>query len=167
MPLVARAFALARFALWIQLARSHASFHSMRRIEDCDSDLVLHRAGLSGELERLAGRLVRPDSKVKLVCNARWSWGCVSASDSSGRTIWIADAHRDMCRSLSVSAFTTTTRPASTSQLFSVPVHPDCSVKCTYRPGQLKMSGGVTACIALASAGGGDGSFFIAKRALP
>jgi hypothetical protein len=23
-----------------------------------------------------------------------WSWGCVSAVDSSGRTIWIADAHR-------------------------------------------------------------------------
>jgi hypothetical protein len=24
---------------------------------------------------------------------AGWSWGCVSAIDSSGRTIWIADAH--------------------------------------------------------------------------
>jgi hypothetical protein len=24
-----------------------------------------------------------------------WSWGCVSAVDSQGRTIWIADAHRD------------------------------------------------------------------------
>jgi hypothetical protein len=24
-----------------------------------------------------------------------WSWGCVSALDSCGRTIWIADAHRD------------------------------------------------------------------------
>ena len=24
-----------------------------------------------------------------------WSWGCVSAVDSKGRTIWIADAHRD------------------------------------------------------------------------
>ena len=23
-----------------------------------------------------------------------WSWGCVSAIDSDGRTIWIADAHR-------------------------------------------------------------------------
>jgi len=22
-----------------------------------------------------------------------WSWGCVSAIDSNGRTIWIADAH--------------------------------------------------------------------------
>ena len=26
---------------------------------------------------------------------ARWSWGCVSAIDSRGRTIFIADAHRD------------------------------------------------------------------------
>ena len=24
-----------------------------------------------------------------------WSWGCVSAVDSEGRAIWIADAHRD------------------------------------------------------------------------
>jgi len=26
---------------------------------------------------------------------ARWSWGCVSAINSKGRTIWIVDAHRD------------------------------------------------------------------------
>ena len=25
---------------------------------------------------------------------AGWSWGCVSAIDSNGRTIWIPDAHR-------------------------------------------------------------------------
>ena len=25
---------------------------------------------------------------------AGWSWGCVSAIDCNGRTIWIADAHR-------------------------------------------------------------------------
>jgi hypothetical protein len=25
---------------------------------------------------------------------AGWSWGCVSAIDSKGRTIWIKDAHR-------------------------------------------------------------------------
>ncbi len=25
---------------------------------------------------------------------AGWSWGCVSAVDCEGRTIWIADAHR-------------------------------------------------------------------------
>jgi len=26
---------------------------------------------------------------------AGWSWGCVSAIDRHGQTIWIADAHRD------------------------------------------------------------------------
>ena len=26
---------------------------------------------------------------------AGWSWGCVSAIDSKGRTIWIVDAHCD------------------------------------------------------------------------
>jgi len=26
---------------------------------------------------------------------AGWSWGCVSAIDANGRTIWIAVAHRD------------------------------------------------------------------------
>ena len=25
---------------------------------------------------------------------ARWNWGSISAIDSNGRTIWIADAHR-------------------------------------------------------------------------
>ena len=26
---------------------------------------------------------------------AGWSWGCVSTINSYGRTVWIADAHRD------------------------------------------------------------------------
>jgi hypothetical protein len=26
---------------------------------------------------------------------AGWSWGCVSAVESNGRTIFVADAHRD------------------------------------------------------------------------
>jgi hypothetical protein len=26
---------------------------------------------------------------------AGWTWGCVATVDSNGRTIWIADAHRD------------------------------------------------------------------------
>jgi hypothetical protein len=28
------------------------------------------------------------------VSQSGWSWGCVSALDSTGRTIWIVDAHR-------------------------------------------------------------------------
>ena len=26
---------------------------------------------------------------------AGWTWGCVATVDAQGRTIWIADAHRD------------------------------------------------------------------------
>ena len=35
---------------------------------------------------------------------AGWSWGYVSAVDSKGRTIWIADAHRDNGKRFIVSA---------------------------------------------------------------
>jgi hypothetical protein len=35
---------------------------------------------------------------------AGWSWGCVSAIDSNGRTIWIAGAHRDNGKRLVVHA---------------------------------------------------------------
>jgi len=28
------------------------------------------------------------------ISKAGWSWGCVSALDAQGRTIWIVDAHR-------------------------------------------------------------------------
>jgi hypothetical protein len=31
----------------------------------------------------------------KRLSKAGWSWGCVSAIDSAGQTIWIVDAHRD------------------------------------------------------------------------
>ncbi len=35
---------------------------------------------------------------------AGWSWRCVSAIDANGRTIWIADAHRDDGKRLVVRA---------------------------------------------------------------
>jgi hypothetical protein len=35
---------------------------------------------------------------------AWFCWGCVSAIDSNGRTIWIADAHRDDGKRLVVRA---------------------------------------------------------------
>ena len=34
------------------------------------------------------------EARARCIVNAGWSWGCVSAIDSSGRTIWIVDAHR-------------------------------------------------------------------------
>ena len=35
------------------------------------------------------------DNIADNLSKAGFSWGCVSAIDSRGRTIWIADAHRD------------------------------------------------------------------------
>jgi hypothetical protein len=35
------------------------------------------------------------EARARCIVNAGWSWGCVLAIDSNGRTIWIADAHRD------------------------------------------------------------------------
>jgi hypothetical protein len=50
-------------------------------------------------LSELAHVLVRFDHVASFIIadnrsKAGWSWGCVSAVDSSGRTIFIADAHR-------------------------------------------------------------------------
>jgi hypothetical protein len=40
-----------------------------------------------------------PDKNWEIIADnlskAGWSWGCVSALNCNGRTIWIADAHRD------------------------------------------------------------------------
>ena len=41
-------------------------------------------------LLRVAARLIADN-----LSKAGWSWGCVSAVDAQGRTIWIADAHPD------------------------------------------------------------------------
>ncbi len=57
-----------------------------------ESDLVRSSGSFAGgpdEREVLEGRIA--DNLKK----AGWSLGYVSAIDSSGRTIWIADAHRD------------------------------------------------------------------------
>src|SRR6266480_8079556 len=67
----------------------------------------------------------------------------------------------------SISTFTATTRPVRANQLFSIPVRSELCVKCSADPDQLKTSEGVTACIALASVGGVEGSFFTAQRCSP
>jgi hypothetical protein len=53
------------------------------------SELAFWRA--KGEQFRLVnyGEIIADN-----LSNVGWSWGCVSAIDCSGRTIWIADAHR-------------------------------------------------------------------------
>ncbi len=55
----------------------------------------------------------------------------------------------------------------SANQLFSIPLRSELCVKCFAGPGQPNTSEGVTACIALASTGGVEGSFFTAQRCSP
>jgi hypothetical protein len=53
---------------------------------------------LSFALQKLACSALRLTALETIADNlskADWSWGCVAAVDSRGRTIWIADAHRD------------------------------------------------------------------------
>src|SRR5260370_14244486 len=71
-----------------------------------------------------------------------------------------------ICKSPSSSTFSSTTRPVSANRLFSIPVRSDCIVKAASVPGQPNMSDGVTACIALASTGGGEGPLFTDYSAL-
>ena len=40
-------------------------------------------------------RVYRPAVDCLNLSKAGWSWGCVSAIDAHGRTIWTADAHCD------------------------------------------------------------------------
>jgi hypothetical protein len=61
---------------------------------------------------------------------AGWSWGCVSAVDSHGRTIWIADAHRDGRRFIvradeKLSAFVELERQVLTVTFYLESIHSD------------------------------------------
>jgi len=44
------------------------------------------------------GRAIGTNTAEEIIAanlsKAGWSWGCASAIDSNGQTIWIADAHR-------------------------------------------------------------------------
>jgi len=51
---------------------------------------------LEGEIALACLRVnQRQSGNIDNLSKAGWSWGCVSAIDSNGRTIWIADAHLD------------------------------------------------------------------------
>src|SRR5438876_8429653 len=56
--------------------------------------------GTDGVCQNANQRFAPPNRGCRLFIadnlkKAGWSWGCVSAVDSEGQTIWIADAHRD------------------------------------------------------------------------
>jgi hypothetical protein len=50
----------------------------------------LCRSGLKNAFAYIKHSEIIADNPSK----AGWNWGCVSAIDSRGQTIWIADAHR-------------------------------------------------------------------------
>jgi hypothetical protein len=52
--------------------------------------LITHRT-----INKAAGSVKYWTIIADRLSKAGWSWGCVSAIDLEGRTIWIADAHRD------------------------------------------------------------------------
>jgi hypothetical protein len=54
-----------------------------------------HRRSPEGELRNGGAPVKCWEIIGDNLSTADWSWGCVSAFDSAGRTIWIADAHRD------------------------------------------------------------------------
>jgi hypothetical protein len=69
--------------------------------------------------------------KWSRIPRAEWSWGCVSAIDSQGRTIWIVDAHRGDGRRFIVhadeklSAFVELERQVLTVTFYLESIHAD------------------------------------------
>jgi hypothetical protein len=68
---------------------------------------------------------------IAYLSKAGWSWGYVSALDCEGRTIWIADAHRDDGRRFIVhadeklSAFIQLERQVLTVTFYLESIHAD------------------------------------------
>jgi hypothetical protein len=60
---------------------------------------------------------------------AGWSWGCVSAVDAEGRTIWIADAHRDDGKRFVVRAGEKLTAFVSFCRCSGVPLRPTLVIR--------------------------------------
>ena len=65
---------------------------------------------------------------------ASWSWGCVSAIDLNGRTIWIADAHREGKRFIvradeKLTAFVELERQVFTVTFYLESIHDDSCVE--------------------------------------
>jgi hypothetical protein len=63
---------------------------------------------------------------------AGWSWDCVSAIDSNGRTIWIVDAHCDDGKRFVVHADERLTAFVESNPQFEPSV---CKIKCGHRDG--------------------------------
>ena len=90
------------------------------------SPLIRGKDFLTGDVLTLSDILICAPMKfweiiAENLSKAGWSWGCVSAVDSNGRTIWIADAHRDNEKRLVVYSEAELARSASQKILKSSP----------------------------------------------
>jgi hypothetical protein len=63
--------------------------------ERVSSSVALDSLGSASSHENRGARMKHWQAIAEKLSKAGFSWGCVSALDSNGRTIWIADAHRD------------------------------------------------------------------------
>jgi hypothetical protein len=55
---------------------------------------VLTAARSKSKIANSCDKIIGKSSLI-ISAKAGWSWGCVSAVDSRGRTIFVVDAHRD------------------------------------------------------------------------
>jgi hypothetical protein len=56
--------------------------------------MALDSLGDSSSHENRSHRVKNWETIADRLSASGWSWGCVSAVDCNGQTIWIADAHR-------------------------------------------------------------------------
>jgi hypothetical protein len=75
-------------------APRRSALRKNRCLARAEKTVKLTQAVLAKEEPRLAP-MKYWEIIVDNLSKAGWSWSCVSAVDSNGRTIWIADAHRD------------------------------------------------------------------------
>jgi quinol monooxygenase YgiN len=101
-PIVKKAKGFVRY-YWLDTGKGEAASVSVFR-DKAGADESVHLAAeyvkehlskfITQKPEIIEGPIKAHDWTRDNLSTACWSWGCVSAIDSSGRTIWVADAHR-------------------------------------------------------------------------
>jgi hypothetical protein len=89
--------AKACFLLDISRVSAHREAATTRRAARTTAYQLRSRSPAEGLAATLAERRDKCILEIitENLSEAGWSWGCVSAIDSNGRTIFVADAHRD------------------------------------------------------------------------
>jgi quinol monooxygenase YgiN len=101
-PIVKKAKGFVRY-YWLDTGNGEGASVSVFR-DKAGADESVHLAAdyvkehlskfITQKPEIIEGPIKAHDWVPENLSKSGWSWGCVSAIDSNGRTIWIADAHR-------------------------------------------------------------------------